>query len=118
MVERKDTMTLESNNAKLAGQVADLKVEIAKKNEEIRQLCTQSKEGLDQIRDFIGNLGNVVNKAWLFVKKMKTEEQLSTPKIINVLVEFGQKIEATLVVMWKLLLAPQPKPIQLPISSP
>ena len=47
MVQQKDMTTLEANNAKLAGQVADLKVEIAKKDEEIRQLHTQSKEGLD-----------------------------------------------------------------------
>ena len=31
--------------------------------------------------------------------------------------EFGQKIEATLVEMWKLLPGPQPEPIRLPIPS-
>ena len=39
VVERKDTTTLEVNNAKLVGQVVDLEVKIAKKNEEIMQLC-------------------------------------------------------------------------------
>ena len=73
MVERKDTTTLEANNAKLVGQVADLRVEIAKKNEEIRKLHTQSKEGLDQIQDFIGNPGDFVNKARLFDSKVKTK---------------------------------------------
>ena len=38
VVEWKDSMTLEANNAKLVGQVTDLEVEIAKKNEEIKQL--------------------------------------------------------------------------------
>ena len=69
--------------------MADLGVEITKKNEEIRQLHSQSKEGLDRIRDIIGNPGNVVNEAWLFDNKVKTEGQLSVLKIINVLVEFG-----------------------------
>ena len=102
----------------LAGQMADLEVEIAKKNEEIKQLHAQSKEGLDQIRDFIGNLGDVVNKAWFFDNKVKTEGQLSVSKIVNVLVEFGWKMEATLAEMQKLLLGPQPELFQLPIPSP
>ena len=79
--------------------MADFKVEIAKKNEEIRPLCAQSKEGLDRIRDFIGNLGDVVNKAQLFDNYMKTEEQLFAPKIDIVLVEFGRKMDTTLIEM-------------------
>ena len=78
-----------ANNAKLASHMADLEVEIAKKDEEIRQLRSQPKEGLDRIQDFIGNLGDVVNKAWLFYNKVKTKGHLSTPKIVNFLVEFG-----------------------------
>ena len=74
VVKRKDTTTSEANYAKLAGQVANLDIEIAKKNKEIRQLHAQSKEGLDRIRDFIGNLGDVVNKARFFDNKVKTEE--------------------------------------------
>ena len=73
VVKRKDTTTFEANNTKLAGQVADLKVEIAKKNEEIRQLHAQSNEGLDRIWDFIENPSDVVNKAQLFDDEVKTE---------------------------------------------
>ena len=36
VVQEKDTTTLEANNAMLAAQVADLEVEIAKKDEELR----------------------------------------------------------------------------------
>ena len=110
--------TLEANNTKLVVQVVDLEVEIAKKNDEIRQLHTQSKESLDWIQDFIGNSGNVVNKACLFDNEVKTEGQLSTLKIVNVLVEFAKKMEATLVEMRKLLPGPRPKLIRLPIPSP
>ena len=67
-------MTLEANvHVKLATRVADLEVEIAEKNEEIRELHSQSKESLNQIRDFIGNQGNLVNKAQLFDNEVKTE---------------------------------------------
>ena len=109
---------LEANNAKLADQVADHEVEIAKKDEEIRQLHTQSKEGLDRIRNFIGNPGDIVNKAQLFDNEIKSEWQLLTSKIVNVLVEFVRKREATLVEMPKLLLGPQPELFRLPIPSP
>ena len=81
VVKKKDTTTLEAKNAMLAAQVADLKVEIALKDKEFRQLRAQSKEGLDQIRDFIGNPGNIVNKAQLFDNDIKTEGQLLVPKI-------------------------------------
>ena len=36
VVQQKDAATLEANNAKLVDQVADLKVEITKKDEKIR----------------------------------------------------------------------------------
>ena len=49
---------------------------------------------------------------------MKTKEQLSAPKIITILVEFGRKMEAILVEMRKLVPRPQPEPIRLPIPSP
>ena len=117
-VQQKDVAILEANNTKLAGQVVDLEVEIAKKDEEIRQLPTQSKEGLDQIRNFIGNPSNIVNKARLFNNKVKTEGQLLAPKIVNVLVEFEQKMEATLVELQKLLIRLQSEPFWLPIPSP
>ena len=93
-------------------------MEIAKKNEEFRQLRTQSKEGLDQIRDFIGNPSDMVNKVQLFDNEVKTKGQLLAPKIVTVLVEFGKKMEATLVEMQKLLLGLQLEPIQVPIPSP
>ena len=65
--------TLEANNMKLVGLVVDLKREITKKEKEIMLLSTQSKEGLDWIQKFIGNLGDLVNKARLFDNKVKTE---------------------------------------------
>ena len=52
--------------------MADLGIEIAKKNKEIRRLRAQSKEGLGRIWDSIGNPSDV-NKARLFINKVKIE---------------------------------------------
>ena len=102
----------------LLSQVENLKVELAMKNEEIHQLQIQSKEGLDWIQEFIRNPGGIINKAHLFNNDVKTERQLSTPKIIAILVNFGHKMEAILVEMRKLVAGPQPKPSRVPLSSP
>ena len=79
---------------------------------------SQSKESLDRIWDFIGNLDKVVNKARFFGNEVKTEGQLSALKIVNALVEFWRKMEATLIEMQKLLPGLQSEPIRLPIPSP
>ena len=63
---------------------------------------------MDRIWDFIGNSGDMVNKAYFFDNDVKT---LSTPKIITILVNFGCKMEATLVEIWKLVAGPQLEPI-------
>ena len=66
----KDTGALEATNIALSLQVADLKVELSKKDEEIRQLKAQAK-GLDQIREVVGTLGNVLNKVRLLTMMSK-----------------------------------------------
>ena len=60
-------------------------------------------EVLDRIREVVGNLGNVLNKAHLFNNDIKTEGQLSTTKIISILVNFVRKMETTLVEIRKLV---------------
>ena len=117
VVHQKDTTTLEANNAKLASQIAEFKVLVAKKDEGFRQLRVQSKKGLDRIWDFNGNPGDVVNKARFFNNDIKTEGQLSAPKIVAVLVDFGCKMEAMLVEMRKLVAGLQLEPIRLLIPS-
>ena len=94
---------MEATNASLSLQVADLKMVLAKKDEEICQLKEQKKEGLDRIWEVIGNLGDLVNKAHLFDNYSKTEILLSLPKVIAIQVSFGRKMEATLVEMRKLV---------------
>ena len=116
--QQKDTAALEATNVKLLSHVADLKVELAMKNEEIRQLQEQKKEGLDRIREFIGNAGDVLNKVRVFDNDIKTEVQLSAPKIITILVNFRHKMEATLSEMWKLVSGSQPELSRPPLPFP
>ena len=87
-LKQKDIASLEAANTTLQSQVADLKVEMALKDEEIRQLKGQKTEALDQIREIVRNLGDALNKAHFFDKYIKKEVQVSLPKIIAILVGF------------------------------
>ena len=95
-------MQLEAHNTMLRSQVADLKVELALKNEEIHQLRAQM-ESLEQIREVVGTPAYVMNKVRLFDNDVKTKRQLSAAKIIPILVSFTMKMEAALVDIRKLV---------------
>ena len=91
---------------------------LAKKDEEICQLKEQKKEGLDWIREVIGNRGDLVNKAHLFDNHIKTEMLLSLSKVIAILMSFGSKMEVTLVEMRKLVCGLPAESSQLVLPSP
>ena len=57
---------MEATNTTLSSRVVELKVELALKDEEIRQLKEQQTESLEQIWEVIENPVNVLNKAQLF----------------------------------------------------
>ena len=101
-LKQQDKSQLEAYNITLRSRVADLKVELAMKDEEIRQLQVQT-ESLEWIWEVVGTPGDVLNKACLFDNDIKTEGQLSTAKIIPILVNFTMKMEAALVDIWKLI---------------
>ena len=65
-LKEKDTSSLEGANATFSFQVQELKVALALKDEEICELKGHQAESLGWIREVIGNLGEVVNKAHLF----------------------------------------------------
>ena len=87
---------MEATNATLSSQVVELKVELALKDEKIHEPKNHQTESLDRIEELVGNLGDVLNKAHLFDSNIKTEGQLSAAKIISILVNFGYKMETTL----------------------
>ena len=101
-LKQQDMSTLEATNTTLSSRVAKLRVEMAKKDEEICQLRIQT-ESLERIREAVGNPGNVMNKVRLFDNDIKTKGQLSAAKIIPILVNFVCKMETTLVEIQKLV---------------
>ena len=99
-LKEEDNSELKTHNTHLKLRIGDLQLKV--QDEEIQQLKAKA-EGIEQIREFIGHTGDVVTKAHLFDNEVKTENHLSTQKIITVLVKYGHKMEATLVEMRKLL---------------
>ena len=55
----------------------------------------ESLDVIQKIEDYIGHLGNVVNKAKLFDSNLETNP-VSRAKVISMLVDFGQKMEEIL----------------------
>lgn len=110
--------TLEAENAKLKNHVADLANEVSGTSEEIWHLNTESKEGHNRIRNYIGNLGDVIKKARLFDNDIKTDDHISAPQVVAILVEFNRHMELTLAKMRKLLAVVLFEPFQLLVPLP
>lgn len=83
----------------------------------IQRINTVSKDGLDQNRNYIGNLEDVLDKARLFENKLKTNGHIFVPKVVAIVVEFNRRMELTLAEMKKLLFAPTSNSTQLIVSA-
>ena len=101
-LKEEDNSKLKTHNTHLKLWIGNLQLRVKAQDEEIRQLKAKA-EGIEQIREFIGHIGDVVTKAHLFDNEVKTEDHLSSQKIMTVLVKYEHKMEATLVEMRKLL---------------
>ena len=116
-LKQQDTTALEATKATLSSRVAELKVELVLKDEEIYQLKEQQTGSLERIQEVIGNPGNVLNKAHLFDNQVKAEDQLAQ-KILTILVDFKRKMEITLGEMQKLFSKSQAEGLsQLPLPA-
>ena len=94
-LQEKDTKSLEK-------EVADLKIELALRKDEINKLKVKTM-CLEQIKEVVGIPGNVLNKARLFDEDIKTKGEVSAAKIVKVLVTFTWKMEIALVDIWKIV---------------
>ena len=101
-LKQKDIASLEAANTTLSFQVAELKMALVLKEDEIWELKGEKAERLKRIWEAIGHLGDVMNKARLFDDNVKAEGQLLAQKIIIILVKFGHKMEMALGEMQKL----------------
>ena len=66
------------------------------RNDELEDLRKQLRS-FDILKKAIGEPGNVVNKARLFDEDVRLDGEVSTAKVIKVLVTFTQKVETALV---------------------
>ena len=80
-------------------------------------------KSLEKIQEVIGTPGDMLNKARLFDDDVKIGGEVSTAKIVKVLVSFSMKMDATLAEMQKLVArssaagssqAPPPNPKEQP----
>ena len=97
-----DNSKLKAYNTQLKLWVNDLQTIVKAQDKEIRQLRAHVKS-LEKIREVVGTLGNILNKARLFDNNVKARGEVSAAKIIPVLVSFTMKMETTLGEMRKLL---------------
>ena len=77
----------------------DFKAQLAEKEEEVKELRWKANEAtkvVEKIWNYIGNLGDVVNKAKLFDKDLRKVGSAFGAKIINVLVHYLAKMERIL----------------------
>lgn len=94
---------LQSTDTKaLESEVADLKLKILLKNDEVEELSKRLK-CFELLQQAIGTPGNVVNKARLFDENIRVEGEISAKKVIKVLVIFTRNMETTLAGMRKLV---------------
>ena len=77
-------------------EVDEVKMKLALKDDEIRELKGKKTGALDQIREIVGNLGDVLNKAQLFDKYVNKEVVITMPKVIAILVGFHKMMEVVL----------------------
>ena len=93
--QEKDTKSLEK-------EVANPKVGLALRKDKINELKVKTR-CLERIKEVVGTPGDVLNKARLFDKDIKTEREVSAAKIVKVLVTFTQKMKIALVDIRKIV---------------
>ena len=92
----------EEDTKSLKDKVADLTMELALRKDEMEELKKQVGI-LERIKEVVGTPGDILNKARLFDVDVKTGGEVSTAKIIKVLVNFICRMETALVDIWKIV---------------
>ena len=95
-LKEKDTASLEAANKTLQLEVDQLKMALALKENEVKDLKAQKTEALKEIREIVGHSGDTLNKAKLFDTYINKEVVITMPKVIAILHSFHKKMEAVL----------------------
>ena len=95
-LKEKDIASLEAANKKLQLEVDQLKVALALKKDEVKDLKAQKTEALKEIWEIVGHPGDTLNMATLFDDYINKEVKITLPKVIAILHGFHKKMEAVL----------------------
>ena len=116
-LKEKDTTSLEAANKKLQTEMDQLKVALALKDDEVKDLKAQKTEVLKEIQEIIGHPGDILNKAKLFDDYINKKVKITLPKVIAILYGFQKKMEATLGEIHKLIPGSIGKSSRPPLST-
>ena len=104
---------LKAQNEQLRLQIAELQGITKAQGAEVERLRARNTD-LGKIREALVFPGDVINRSLLFGEDIRKEGQMSSQKILTILVKYGHKMEATLAEMRKLL----PGPVEAGPSQP
>ena len=105
-LKKKDTTSLKAANKKLQLEVDQLKVVLALKEDEVKDLKAQKTEALKEIQEIVGHPSDFLNKAKLFDNYINKEVKITLSKVIAILHGFHKKMEAVLGEIRKLVPRP------------
>ena len=106
---------LKEENEDLKRKIAELQVTKRHQEAEIERLRVR-KSDLNKIREALIFPGDTINRSLLFGEDVKKEGKLSGQKIIAVLVKYGNKMEATLSEMRRLLIGSTQAGTSIPVT--
>ena len=77
---------METKNAQLATQMAAMTQELTQKSEEIRKYHAEHAVVLSRVRELVGHLGEIVNKAHLYDQLMESGDPASARQTLPILI--------------------------------
>jgi hypothetical protein len=84
---------LENEKAQLAAQVEAMTLELTQKSEEILRYKAEQTVVLSKVRELVGHLGEVVNKAHLYDQLLGSVDLASAQQTLQILVKYSRTMK-------------------------
>ena len=84
---------LDTEKAQLAAQVATMTLELAQKSEEMCRYHAEQAVVLNRVRELVGYLEEIVNKAHLYDKLMETADPSLARHTLQILVKYSRSMK-------------------------
>jgi hypothetical protein len=92
-----------TDNAHLHAQMASMAKELGQKNEEIQKYHAEQTLVFNQIRELVGHLGEVVNKARLYDQLVESGDPASAQQTIPILMKYSRRMNDLFVEIQKVI---------------